>query len=82
MVSGRLGFSGSRSRPVPCYDVAMNAHEYTYRVRYSEDDQQFVGTCLEFPSLSHLADSAEAALQGVEELVCGVVAEMEDSATP
>ena len=27
---------------------------YTYRVEWSEDDQEFVGTVAEFPSLSYL----------------------------
>lgn len=28
---------------------------YTYRVQWSEDDEEYVGLCAEFPSLSWLA---------------------------
>jgi hypothetical protein len=40
------------------------AEHFTYRVSRSEEDGEHVGTCLEFPSLSHLADDPEAALHG------------------
>lgn len=32
-----------------------------YRVTWSEEDQEYVGLCAEFPSLSWLAESQEAA---------------------
>lgn len=54
----------------------MSDH-YTYRVSWSEEDQEFVGTCLEFPSLSHLDEDRHAALEGIEELVRVAVADME-----
>ena len=50
---------------------------YTYRVSWSEEDQEYVGTCAEFPGLSHLDASRGAALQGIEALVRDIVAEME-----
>jgi len=50
---------------------------YTYRVSWSEEDQEFVGTCFEFPSLSHLDENRHAALEGIEALVRDVVADME-----
>ncbi|HPW17736.1 MAG TPA: toxin-antitoxin system HicB family antitoxin, partial [Candidatus Aminicenantes bacterium] len=36
---------------------------YTYRITWSDDDQEHVGLCAEFPSLSWLAKSPESALQ-------------------
>ena len=36
---------------------------YTYRVTWSEEDQEHVGLCAEFPSLSYLAKAPEAALR-------------------
>ena len=42
---------------------------YTYRVTWSEDDQEHVGLCTEFPSLSWLEDTPEAALSGIRNLV-------------
>jgi predicted HicB family RNase H-like nuclease len=55
------------------------AEHFTYRVSWSEEDGEHVGTCLEFPSLSHLAADPAAALDGVRRLVAAVVADMEDN---
>lgn len=41
------------------------ADKYTFRVLWSEEDQEFVGLCAEFPSLSWLAPAREAALAGI-----------------
>ncbi|MDR3578975.1 MAG: type II toxin-antitoxin system HicB family antitoxin [Oryzomonas sp.] len=50
--------------------------KYTYRVTWSEDDAEYVGLCTEFPSLSWLAQTPEAALKGVCKLVSDVVVDM------
>ena len=48
----------------------MNPSEkYTYRVSWSEEDQEHVGLCTEFPSLSWLAKTKEEALTGICQLV-------------
>jgi len=49
---------------------------YTYRVTWSEDDQEYVGLCGEFPSLSWLAPSQEAALRGIRRVVAEVREDM------
>ena len=49
---------------------------YTYRVTWSEDDHEFVGLCTEFPSLSWLAATPEAALRGIRKLVASVIDDM------
>ena len=49
---------------------------YTYRVTWSEADQEFAGLCTEFPSLSWLAKSPEAALRGIRRLVDEVVSDL------
>ena len=46
---------------------------YTYRVTWSVEDHEFVATCAEFPSLSWLAESQAAALQGLVDLVADTV---------
>lgn len=58
--------------------------KYTYRVTWSEEDAEYVGLCTEFPSLSWLAESREAALRGVSKLVAEVVEDMRhnNEATP
>jgi len=50
---------------------------YTYRVTWSEEDQEHVGLCAEFPSLSWLAASPEAALRGIRRVVAEVVEDMQ-----
>ncbi len=52
---------------------------YTYRVTWSEDDQEYIGLCAEFPSLSWLASSQQAALKGIGAIVADVVADMKKS---
>lgn len=46
---------------------------YGYRVTWSSEDEQFAGTCVEFPSLSWLADTQEDALDGIRNVVREVV---------
>ena len=60
----------------------MKNDRYTYRVTWSEDDKEYVGLCAEFPSLSWLAPSQEAALRGIRSVVAGVVADMHKTAEP
>ncbi len=55
---------------------AVDATKYEYVVAWSEEDQEFVGGCVEFPSLSWLAATGEAALEGITELVSEVVADL------
>ena len=52
---------------------------YTYRVTWSEEDQEHVGQCAEFPSLSWLASSPEAALRGIRTVVARAVKDMRAS---
>lgn len=42
----------------------VNHKHYTYRVTWSEDDQEFVALCAEFPSVSFLSESHDKALTG------------------
>lgn len=46
---------------------------YTYRVRWSAEDKEFVALCAEFPSLSFLATDQTVALKGLIDLVGEVV---------
>lgn len=48
----------------------------TYRVTWSEEDEEYVGLCAEFSSLSWLDESPEAALQGIRQIVADVVADL------
>jgi len=55
---------------------------YTYRVTWSEEDDEYVGLCAEFSSLSWLASTPEAALEGILRVVAEVVADLEASSEP
>jgi len=55
---------------------------YTYRVTWSEEDNEYVGLCAEFPSLSWLEPSPEEALKGIRQTVAQVVADLEKSGEP
>lgn len=53
--------------------------KYTYRVTWSDEDGEYVGLCAEFPSLSWLADTQEAALEGIRDTVAQVIQDMESA---
>jgi predicted HicB family RNase H-like nuclease len=57
--------------------VKFQHDRYLYRVTWSEDDNEHVGLCAEFPSLSWLAPTPEEALKGIRKLVKKVVKDME-----
>ena len=56
--------------------MGLKNDRYTYRVTWSEDDNEQVGLCAEFPSLSWLAKTPGAALKGIRKLVEDVVRNM------
>jgi predicted RNase H-like HicB family nuclease len=58
------------------------ADHYTYRVSWSPEDGEYVGTCAEFPSLSWLAKTPAAALAGIGRVVADVVADLRASGEP
>ena len=61
----------------------MNAKHYIYRVIWSAEDNEYVGLCTEFPSLSWLAPTQEEAFSGIRSLASDCVADMlEDGETP
>lgn len=55
------------------------AEQYSYRVSWSEEDQEFVGTCAELPSISWLDRSPEQALGGVRRVVADCVRDLAES---
>ena len=57
----------------------MNIKHYTYRVTWSIEDGEHVALCAEFPSLSWLAKTPEAALKGIQKVVADVVSDMQAS---
>lgn len=57
--------------------MTINHEHYTYRIIWSVEDQEFVGLCVEFPSLSFLNDDRLLALEGITNLVKEVIIDME-----
>ena len=70
---------GKCSEPLTVWrqNVALKNDRYTYRVTWSQEDNEHVGLCAEFPSLSWLARTPEAALKGIRKVVANVVADLE-----
>lgn len=56
--------------------MARKIDRYTYRITWSEEDEEYVGLCAGFPGLSWLAQTPEAALAGIRKVVEEVVADM------
>ena len=50
--------------------------KYTYRISWSEEDEEFVGLCAEFPGLSWLASDSGEAFKGIREVVKQSVEDM------
>ena len=59
--------------------MALKNDLFTYRVTWSEEDQEYIGLCTEFPSLSWLTETQESALAGIRQLVADVISEMKNS---
>lgn len=56
--------------------MALKNDHYTYRVTWSADDNEYVGLCAEFPSLSWLAKTPEGALRGIRKVIADVIDDM------
>lgn len=59
-----------------------NTKHYTYRVTWSEEDDEHVGLCAEFPGLSYLALSPSKAINGICKVVDEVVQDMQANDEP
>jgi predicted RNase H-like HicB family nuclease len=62
----------------PTIDVS----KYDYNVHWSDEDGEYVATCLEFPSLSWLDESLSGALSGIVAVVNEVVKDLHQSGEP
>ncbi len=49
---------------------------YTYRMTWAEDNQEYLGQCAEFASLSWLAPTPEVALDGIRQVVADVIEDL------
>ncbi|CAN5714202.1 hypothetical protein BH10CHL1_BH10CHL1_22360 [soil metagenome] len=53
--------------------MTLKNDHYTYRITWSAEDEEYVGLCAEFPSLSWLDTSPEKALAGIRQVVADIV---------
>ncbi len=56
--------------------MKLKKDRYAYRVIWSTEDNEYVGLCEEFPSLSWLAETPEAAFSGIREIVSEIITDM------
>ena len=59
--------------------MALKNDHYTYRVTWSAEDNEYVGLCAEFPSLSWLSITPEEALKGIRKVVSDVTKDMKSN---
>jgi len=57
--------------------MTLKNDRYAYRVIWSNIDQEYVGLCAEFPSLSWLAGTPEEALKGIRRVIAEGIKIME-----
>ena len=50
---------------------------YTYHITWSAEDNEYVGLCHEFPSLSWLEPTPDAAFAGIRQVVADVLEDMQ-----
>ncbi len=62
--------------------MTLKNDRYAYRVIWSGNDQAYLGLCVEFPSLSWLAETPEAALKGIRKVVAEGVKILETDGEP
>lgn len=61
----------------PSVEITGSAKHYAYRIEWSPEDRMWVALCVEFESLSWLAESPAEAFAGMLRLVDEVIAGME-----
>lgn len=54
----------------------MHSKQYTYHVTWSAEDNEYLGLCTEFPSLSWLDAEESKAFAGIVNLVAEVITDM------
>ncbi|ELR98932.1 hypothetical protein [Gloeocapsa sp. PCC 73106] len=59
-----------------------NYDKYTYKTIWSEEDQEFVGLCEEFPSLSYLNPDRHQAYEGIVNLAKDVILDLKSTDEP
>ena len=56
----------------------MESKNYTYRIFWSDEDQNYVGECHQFDGLYYLAPSKKEAFEGIKKLVANVLEDIKN----
>lgn len=56
--------------------------QYSFSVKWSDEEQQYVGLCKEFPHLSHFDNSESDAQKGIADLVDAAVGILKEKNLP
>jgi hypothetical protein len=64
----------NKKKPIDRYISQLQHDRNTYRIRWSEKDQEYVGRCLKFPRLIFFGQTPEEALEGIRGEVADIVA--------
>lgn len=59
--------------------MMLSSEHYSYRVRWSAEDDGYVGTVAEFPSLSWVGATQLEAFEGIQSVVAEVLYDMEST---
>ena len=62
--------------------MTLKKDRYSYRVIWSDKDAKYLGLCAEFPGLSWLTGTPEAALRGIRRVVADGIKIMEADGDP
>ncbi len=65
--SARFWMDLQRARDM--WTVERTLGKFTFKVFWSKEDGEYIGTCSEYPSLSHLAQTRVGAMTGITDLV-------------
>ena len=63
-------------------DTTEDVSTYAIHVGWSEEDQEFVATCEEFPTLSWLAETKTEAMDGMKQVLTDVISDMKANNEP
>ena len=62
--------------------MALKDDPYSYHLKWSEEDGEYVATCMEFPGLSWLDENPRLAIKGILDTVEEVVNDMKTNNEP
>ncbi len=59
--------------------MSQEIDDYTYRVIWSDEDQKYVGLCVEFPGLSWLDSDPGSTLIGIRSVVSNTLTDLKNN---